>query len=364
MKFLFYIGHPAQYFFLRKSIADLKSSGHIVLIIIKTKDILEEVLSEDGFNYINILPSVRGNSKIAILVSLFVRIFRLFPIIVKEKPDLMISTDASIAIIGNLLNKRRITITEDDYKVIRHLASITYPFTETILCPTSCDVGKYTSKKVGYAGYMKLAYLHPNVFKPDFQILSKYNIPQRFVLIRLAKLTAHHDFGIKGISAPLLDKIIDVCKKLEVRVYISSEAQIDSKFQPYKLDINASEMHYILVHATLFISDSQSMSVEAAMLGTPSIRFSDFVGKISVLEELEHRYNLTFGVKTSDESGLILKIFELLQNDVNRVNFIKLRDKMLSDKIDVSAFLTWFLLNYPNSRKILIENPEFQQKFK
>ena len=44
------------------------------------------------------------------------------------------------------------------------------------------------------------------------------------------------------------------------------------------------------------------MAVEAAMLGTPSLRFNDFAGKIGVLEELEHKYELTFAIPPSEIS--------------------------------------------------------------
>ncbi len=55
-------------------------------------------------------------------------------------------------------------------------------------------------------------------------------------------------------------------------------------------------MHHVLSFASLLICDSQSMSVEAAMLGVPSLRYSSFSGRISVLEELEHQYGLTYGI--------------------------------------------------------------------
>jgi len=38
--------------------------------------------------------------------------------------------------------------------------------------------------------------------------------------------------------------------------------------------------------------------------------------------------------------------------------------RMLDDKINVSAFLTWFITQYPKSREIMQQDPEFQLKFK
>jgi hypothetical protein len=37
---------------------------------------------------------------------------------------------------------------------------------------------------------------------------------------------------------------------------------------------------------------------------------------------------------------------------------------MLSEKIDVTAFFTWFIENYPESQRIMQENPDYQRHFK
>ncbi len=365
MTYLFYFGHPAQYLFLRETIKRLAKSGNNrIIILIKTKDVLENLLNNDGYEYINILPRERGKSRLSIAISLLRRNLKILPILLRTKPDLLIGTDAPLAQLGWLLNINSITITEDDYSVIKSLAQLTYPFTKTILCPEVCDVGKWENKKAGYNGYMKLAYLHPNVFKPDNTILSKYIFTDKYVLIRLARLTAHHDFGIKGINRLLLDQLISIIQKKGYKVLISSEADIDEKYQPWLLKIDPSDMHHVLAKSSLLICDSQSMSVEAAMLGIPSLRYSGFAGRISVLEELEHVYNLTYGIKVGQESKLISKLSLLLNMDNLNQEFQKRRQKMLADKIDVTSFLVWFIENYPQSDKIMKDNPDYQWKFK
>ncbi len=40
------------------------------------------------------------------------------------------------------------------------------------------------------------------------------------------------------------------------------------------------------------------------------------------------------------------------------------RQKMLLEKIDVTAFLVWFVENYPESAKIMKENPDYQWRFR
>ncbi|WP_286760813.1 hypothetical protein [Salegentibacter sp. UBA1130] len=364
MKILFYFGHPAQYLFARATIKRLRNKPDFeVVILIKTKDVLENLLKTDGFPYKNILPQERGRSKFHIAWSLLKRNFKILPLLLKNRPDLMIGTDASIAQLGKLLNINCISITEDDYEVIKTLGDLTYPFSNTILCPEICKVGKWENKKTGYKGYMKLGYLHPNVFNPRFSVIEKYKLPAKYVILRLAKLTAHHDFGVKGIDSFFLDKMIFSIKDHGYLPLISSEDKIDKRFEDYLLRIEPSDMHHVLSFSSLLICDSQSMSVEAAMLGIPSIRYSDFAGRISVLEELEHKYALTFGFKVGREDDVLQKIQKLLvQKDLKEI-FQKKKTELLSEKVDVTAFLEWFIRNYPESETIMKFNPEYQNKF-
>lgn len=363
MKIAFYFGHPAQFLFVRKTITDLIDQGHEVLIQIKKKDVLEELLKSSSFDYINIQPEVRKNNKLAALTSLFKRSKKMLPALRKFKPDLLVSSDASYAQIGYILRIPRITILEDDYKVIKKLAILSYPFTSTILCPEVCKVGRWKNKKVGYKGYMKLAYLHPSVFTPNKEIIKKYAFPENYALIRLAQLTAYHDDGIKGISENLLISIIDQLTKNGITPIISAEGKIDKRYKPLLLNIDANDMHDVLAHSKLLICDSQSMSVEASMLGVPSLRYSTFSGKISVLEELEHNYELTFGFPISQGEALLSKLKIILTMDDFHAVFQQRRQKMLSEKINVSEFLFWFFTNYPKSLALMKSSEAYQLNF-
>jgi predicted glycosyltransferase len=208
--------------------------------------------------------------------------------------------------------------------------------------------------------------LHPATFSPDHRIVQKYfSKEQKYFLIRLVSFTAGHDIEMAhgGLRINELHKLIGILEK-HGRVFITSESKIPAEFEKYKLIIDVKDIHHILAFAYLFIADSQSMIMEAAMLGTPSIRYNSFVGKISVLEELENEYGLTTGIHNSKPDLLIKKVEELLKIQDLRKEFITRKLKMLSDKIDVNRFMTWFIENYPESEKIMRENPDYQKKFK
>jgi uncharacterized protein len=364
MKIIIYLGHPAQFHFNKIIINKLIHNGHQVKILLKTKDILEKLVKEYGFEYENIQENSRKNNKLSILLASINRTISVLKIARKFKPDILMGTDASVAQAGFILNCPTLTTLEDDFDVIKKLAKLTYPFTTFIVVPKVCDIGKWNSKKIPYDGYMKLAYLHPNYFVPNELIVRKYIQAEKYCLIRLAQLNAHHDSGIKGLDLTLVNQIIKICEQKNYKVFISSEASLESCFSDYQLKINQNDIHHIMAFASLLISDSQSMSVEAAMLGIPSIRFSDFAGRISVLEELECNYQLTYGIPTNQSKKLEARVNELLSTENLKEIYQHRRERMQSEKIDVTAFFVWFIENYPESAAIMKNNPDYQLRFK
>ena len=359
-RYLFLFSHPAQFLFAREMIIRLQNVGHRVHILIKSKDVLEHLVKDSGLAYVNIQPNYRKSGKLGILQSLYHRNRELYAYIKKHPVDLMIGTDASIAQVGRWKGIKTITVLEDDYPVIRELALLTYPFTDHIIVPAICDVGRFGSKKIGYPGYMKLAYLAPDIFIPD---RSKVRLPDEpYCLLRLSALQAHHDDGVQGLHDDILETMIRILEKKR-RVYISSEKELKPRFKPYLLEPDPGHIHHYLSFSDLLLSDSQSMSVEAALLGVPSIRYSDFAGKISVLNELEE-YGLTFGVTPGDDDQLAETARHIIETRNRKAEYQQRRKRMLSDKIDITAFYTWLLGEYPDSVLQLKKNPDEIERFR
>ena len=368
MKVLIFLAHPAHYHLLKNVKIDLESHNHRVLTIIKSKDILEELLVEEKIEFKNILKTEKkGESKFSILfnsiIGLLLRDLRLLRIAFKQKPDILIGTDWSIVHVGFLLRIPSIHLNEDDTKATPE-NKFFYPFANTLLMPSCCDSGLWRDKRIPYEGYHELAYLIPKRFKPDAEIPRRYGLGDTpYFIIRLVKLTASHDTNKKGLELDVVKKIISILKN-HGKVIINSEFALHPDLERYRLALNPIHMHHLLFYAGIVICDSQTMTAETAVLGTPSLRFNDFVGKLEYLEELEHRYGLTYGIKTSEPDKLYQKVEELLAMPDLKEEWQKRRDKMLSDKIDVTAFIVWFIENYPESVKIMKENPDYQCRFK
>lgn len=366
MNFLIQLSHPAHFHLYKNVAHNLMDDGHKVFILIKTKDILEDLLRQSGLPYYNILKEAHRKSKFGMLCDMLVRDWRIWRFVKRNKIDLLTGSTVEVAQVGWLTRKPRVNTGEDDMRIVPLFQKMAGPFIQTILSPVTCDNWKLEPKSVKYAGYHKLAYLHPHQFQPDRKVVERYFSSDRpYFLLRFAQLKAYHDLesNAQGINTEIAQRLIDMLLPYG-DVYITSERELEPQFEKYRLQINPLDIHHVLAFAKLYIGDSQSMSVEAAMLGTPSLRFNDFAGKIGVLEELEHKYELTYAIPSSKPQQLYEKVQVLLDmTDLYDV-FQQRRQRMLSEKIDVTAFFTWFIENYPESRKIMKENPDYQWSFK
>lgn len=354
MNVLIQLGHPAHFHLYKNVAKNLMADGHQVLFVIKSKDILETLLQNAGLPYVNINQHAHRGSKLGILWDMLMRDFRLVRLCRKHKIDLLTGSTPDVAHVGWWLRKWRINTGEDDMAVVPLFGKVAGPFVQVYAVPDSCDTRELEPKTVHYPGFQKLAYLHPKRFTADKNVSEKYGIDTNkpFFLIRFAKLNAHHDNGVSGISTEVAQWLVDILSPYG-QIYITSERELEPQFEKYRLHINPLDIHHVMAFATLYIGDSQSMAVEAAMLGIPSLRFNDFVGKkkIGVMEELEHVYGLTYGISSHEPEQLYSKIEELLAMPNLREEFQTRRQKMLADKIDVTAFFTWFIENYPSSAK-------------
>ena len=366
MNILIQLGHPAHFHLYKNVIRSLKEKGHSIFILIKTKDILEQLLQEEGLEYVNIYSSVRGDTKYSIIKAIITRLWRIALFSIKHHIDLLTGSSAEIAIVGKLLHRHSVILGEDDAAIIPEFIKMAKPFMDSYLTPEACDMGSIENRVIKYRGYQKLAYLHPNCFTPNREIASKYvNVEKPYFIIRFAQLKAYHDLhaDASGINTELAHKIISILKP-HGQVYITSERKLDDDLEIYRLSINPLDIHHVLFYSTLYIGDSQSMAVESALLGVPNIRFNDFVGKIGILNELEDKYHLTIGIPASNKEALLCKIDEIIKKQNIKEIYQENRKAMLSDVIDVNSFYSWFFENYPDSKHILKKNPDYQFKFK
>jgi hypothetical protein len=351
MKVLFMISHPAHFHMFRYTMDNLKHDGHEIVAVIRPKDVLESLCENAGLSFYKVKDRPKRWGLIGLGFSLVGKTQEVLKIARREKPDLLVGSDGVLAVVGKLIHKPSFEWFEDDVSIIKLYARLFFPLYTNIVSPTVCDAGKWANKQIVYPGYQKLAYLHPMRFTPDKTIVEKYfPVDKPYFLLRFSQLSAHHDQGIHGFTTEIAQRVIDMLSP-HGAVFITSEKELPPQFEPFRLRINPLDIHHVMAFAKLYVGDSQSMAVEACMLGTPALRFNDFVGdkKISVLEELEHTYGLTCAIHSSQPDQLYMKLDEWLAIPNLNQEWHHRREKMLSEKIDVTAFYTWFLQDFPET---------------
>ncbi|MDN7025665.1 DUF354 domain-containing protein [Methanoculleus sp. FWC-SCC1] len=354
MRLIFDIGHPAQVHFHKNTIKKLQEHGHDVLVSARDKDVLLELLSHYNIEYRVISKQKIGFTGLSI--ELFQRIRNLSELIRAFKPDLICGPGETVALAGKLTSTPVILFNDSEPVPINKI--LTYPFVDIICTPSTFrnDLGQ---KQIRYEGYKELAYLHPNYFIPDPSILKELQIDEKdpYTIVHFVAWNAQHDAGHKGLGNK--EEIVKELEKYS-NVLISSEAALPKPLRKYQISIPPEKMHDALYYAKILLCDSQTMTTEAAVLGTPAIRCNSFVGSNDMgnFIELEQKYGLIYNY--SDEHIALSKATELLQQPKIKEAWVQKRDNLLKDKIDVTAFLVWLIENYPQSSAEIKEHPGVQ----
>ena len=361
MNILIDINHPAHVHLLRNAYKLLVEKGNKVFVAVKEIPSAMKLLDLYGIPYINIGKKDDALGKKGLGQLVFDR--RLLKLVREHHIELGVGSSINIAHVSRLCKMKSVILDDDDDEVEPLFVKFGHPFADTILSPI--DTPRKSKKKIYVNTYHELAYLHPNRFQPDSSVLVDAGIEESepYFILRFNAFKAHHDIGVVGLTIENKRRLVDYLKT-KGKVFITTERDIDDEFKPYQLKVSPEKAHSLMYYATMLIGDSQTMTSEAAVLGTPAIRCNTFVGRIHYLEEEEHKYGLTYGFRPEQSEAMFQKIEELLSMPNLKQEWQHRRQKMLSEKIDYAQFLTWFIEYYPDSRKTMRDNTDCQWQFK
>jgi hypothetical protein len=355
MRLIIDIGHPGHVHYFRNLYQNLKAHGHEILIVARNKEVSFELLYHYEMPFIS-----RGKGKKSFIGKLIYLLYAsslIFLLGIKFKPNLIISFSSPYASLAALL-LRCTNIILDDTEVGRFERYIYKPLADLIITPKAFreDLG---SKHFRFDGFMELSYLLPNYFQPDQKVLDQLGIVnnEKFIVIRFVSWEASHDKGQRGLSLQQKHEIIELCRRY-AQVYISSEKKLPDSLEEFRLKISPHQLHDALFFASMYIGEGATTASEACILGTPAV----YINTISagILEE-EERFGLLFNYRNFE--GVTRQITKILKED-NKDHYVSLSLTMLREKIDLTAFLTWLIETYPDSARIMRENPDYQYRFK
>lgn len=336
----------------------MRGRGHNILITATDKDIACSLLNHLNLNYMNL--GSYGTSLFHKTISLPLIDFRMYQAVKKFKPDIFIGFGSiRAAHVAYLLGKPCINFEDTEHS--KGQLRLYLPFVSSV-CTPSCFKGKLGPKHVRFDGYMELASLHPKYFASSPDILDEIGLSKddRFTVVRFVSWNASHDIGQRGIR----DKV-GLVKRLEKfgRVLITSEGSLPPELEKYRIQISPTCLHHLLYYATLYIGEGATTASECAVLGTHAI-YVNTLGAGTIFEQ-EEKYGLVYPILNPSKMNedVIWLATELLRDPHLWKKGKLKREKLLREKIDLSAFMVWFVENYPGSKNDFTEHPDLQSRF-
>jgi uncharacterized protein len=362
MNILIDIGHPAHVHLLKNVYHVLISKGHKLIVTVKDIAAAKLLMDAENIEYIEI-----GSKSDLILAKIFSQVLyniKMYKIVKENKIVIGIGSSITLAHISVISKMKSIILDDDDDDVQPLFVKYAHPFADAILSPNAVQYRRKSLKAVFYPGYHELAYLHPKRFTPIPSVLDDAGLSkgERFFILRFNVFKAHHDSGISGLTLPQKLKLIS-CLKSYGKIFITTERDIEPELMDYQLKVPIEKIHSLIYYACMLIGDSQTMTSESAVLGTPSIRLNSFVGRIAYLEEEEHKYGLTYGFSINQYDLMLEKVLQLLERKDLQEDWQRRQKIMLHENIDVTALLEWVIENYPTSYHILQKNYNYSQRF-
>lgn len=326
------INHPAHVHFFRNFARGAEKLGHKVMITASDKDVALSLLDYYGFRH-TLLGSY-GKGLLNKIINLPIIDYRMWRAVKDFKPDVMTGIASARAAHAAALTKGcKAYIFDDTEHAVMQIA-LYMPFAHKV-CVPDCFTGPRKKKHLPYAGYHELAYLHPEVFTPDPEVVKECGLSpdEKYFIARFVGWDATHDIGHKGFS---LEGKIRLVRELEKygRVVITSEKALPPEVEKHRMNFHPAKMHHVMAFASMYVGEGATMASEAAVLGVPSIYVNSLnMGYIKDEEKRGLLYNLP------EEEAALSKAVELAESGSVKEEFRKKRELLLKDKINVTKWM-------------------------
>ena len=304
MKYIFELNHPKHYYQFKYVMRVLKEHGHEIKVLAREKDVLLDVLKEEGVDYT--IFGKHNKSMSAKIFGTFALVRHYIAIVRQYQPDIIVSKGSLYGTLtAKLMGKKSVIF--PDSEVVKVTNRYVVPLCTMVVTPQSfkLDYGKKHSR---VAGIFEDCYLSPQVYNPNPLIVEQYGLKRPYAVLRFVGWFANHDVGKSGFNSQEKLLLVEELSK-KINVYISSEKELPEELQKYRLPTPAAIIHDVLTYADLYVGDSQTMAAEAALLGTPAVRCNSFVGPndMSNFIMLQDQYGLLYNVAIPSDAIVLAK---------------------------------------------------------
>lgn len=273
MTILFDLVHPCYYLFFRRTIMELRAQGHRVLIASREKDVLLPLLDADGLEH-RMLSRQKGKGVLALACEGAVRLWRLWRMARRHRPDLAIGFGGTFAgLLSLLTGTKSLVFYDTDHAELENRVAA---FGASHVCVPVWFKGYVPAHKTHrYHALKEMAWLHPARFNPDRALAEAAGLhPEKpTVLLRLISWQASHDRGQGGWPDALLEELA-VRLTADYHLVISSERELPSALARRRYAGKPEQMHHLMAFCAGYLGESPTMAAECAVLGVPALHAS------------------------------------------------------------------------------------------
>lgn len=361
MNVLIEVGHPNDVHQFKHLYTALIERDCDVLFLAKKKDIVIELMDAYKLPYKVFAKTPNGLLRKLLTVPLFN--LKYFVLASKFKPNIILSRNsphsAHYAFLKGIPHFGFADTENSGFADRLAVPFIKYFFTSTSYRKT------FPHHHFRYPGYIETWYLHPKRFSPNPSVLKLLGVDEgeKFFIIRFVSWQAHHDRGLTGLSDEFKIRLVNLLLRYG-KVFISSEKALPLELEQYRFSLPPQYMHDALYYASLFYGESATMASECAMMGTPAY-FID-PRELGYIIEQQSKYRLV-NYYRSDFSSLnsSIKHLKMVLDEESIIREQKeYKGKLIKDIIDPVSFFLWLIINFPESMKEIISNPDKIKSFK
>ena len=334
MKVHFDVGHPAHVHLFKHAIDEVQDRGHETLVTSREKEVTTHLL--DAYDVDHVPISKKGTSTLDLAKEWLVRELKLAWHARRFDADVIVSHFNPSAGHAAAVTGATGVMFNDDEVAAETFGPVTHPFASAV-CTPACfryDLGEHHRT---YEGFHELAYLHPDRFEPAAERLESrgVDVGEPYYVLRFVAWGAHHDVGESGFSPRGTRELVEFLDR-HGTVYVTSEDPLPAEYEEHRLPVPPEDVHDLLYYADGYVGDSQTMALEAGVLGTPAVRSNSFAAgeDVSNVVHLEEEYGLLYSF--GDERAAVETVKELVRDSHTRRRWQRRREEMLAECVDVT----------------------------
>jgi predicted glycosyltransferase len=359
MKILTDLGHPKNVYVLKNLVPQLEAMGHEFYCVYRQREHIKELCQAFGISGIHRGPG--GTGLLGRFIYLLKTDYQLYKLAKKIKPDLLLSFASPYLANLALLSKTPMIVFDDTEQ--NRLVQKIYSYCSDVIVVPSCFGKTLSRNQLRFDGYYELAYLAPRYFQSDCSVLKDLGLAvgEKLVLLRFVSWQAVHDYNHRGLSNEEKQELVASFSGL-ARVFISAEGELPAGLESLRMKTPPELIHQVMAQAALVFSEGATMAAEAAVLGVTSVYCSDL--RPGYIAELEKRFGLLSAFPRGGLKDALAKGMDILRDKGEyRKGLMQKRDAMLAQSIDVVAFMTWFIDQFPKSIEVMLADPQYARRF-